>query len=98
MEWDPPSAPNGLITHYNLYVNYENGTDDTFIIDGQVTSYNITDLPPYQSISVELSVSTAVGEGPRCPRVTDKTAQARKFVINNRKHKICHSLWLQYKL
>ena len=82
VEWDPPSTPNGLITHYNLYVDYENGTDDAFIIDGQVTTYNITNLLPYQSISVEISANTSIGEGPRCPRVMDKTAQTREFVCD----------------
>lgn len=78
VEWDPPSIPNGLITHYNLYVDYENGTNDTFTIEGQVNVQNITDLLPYQFISVELSANTSVGEGPRCPRVTDQTAQSGK--------------------
>lgn len=80
VEWNPPSTPNGLITHYNLYVDYENGTNDTFTIEGQVTVWNITDLLPYQFISVELSANTSVGEGPRCPRVTDQTAQSGKHM------------------
>ena len=78
VEWDPPNIPNGNITHYNLYVDYENRTSNTFVIEGQATIYNITDLLPYQFISVEMSANTSVGEGPRCPRVTDQTAQSCK--------------------
>ena len=86
VEWNPPTTPNGLITHYNLYVDYENGTNDTFIIKGQVTMCNITDLLPYQLISVELSANTSVGEGPRCPRVTDQTAQSCKHNVMQTKN------------
>jgi hypothetical protein len=78
VEWDPPTTPNGLITHYNLYVDYENGTSDTFTVEGQTTVWNITELLPYQFISVEMSANTSIGEGPRCPRVIDQTAQSSK--------------------
>ncbi len=78
VEWDPPITPNGLITHYNLYVDYENETSDTFTVEGQTTVWNITELLPYQFISVEMSANTSIGEGPRCPQVTDQTAQSSK--------------------
>ena len=78
VEWDPPSTPKGVITHYNLYVDYENGSNDTFIVEGQATVYNITDLIPFQFVSVEMSANTSVGEGPRCPQVTDQLPQACK--------------------
>ena len=79
VEWDPPSVPNGVITAYNIYVDYENGTNDTYIIvKGQATTYNITDLLPYQVVSVEISANTSIGEGPHCPKVMDHTAQTCK--------------------
>ena len=78
VEWNPPSIPNGQITHYNLYVDYENGTNDTLIVEGQFVTCNITDILPYQYVSVEMSANTSVGEGPRCPRVMDQTAQSCK--------------------
>ena len=78
LEWDPPRVPNGVITAYNIYVDYENGTNDTFTVIGQVTKYNITDLLPYQVVSVEISANTSIGEGPHCPKVMDQTAQTCK--------------------
>ena len=70
---------NGILTAYNLYVDYENGTNDTFIVEGEVTAYNIRNLLPYQMVSLEISANTSVGEGPRCPQVTDQTAQTCKL-------------------
>ena len=78
IEWDPPSVPNGVIIAYNIYVDYENGTNDTFTVIGRVTKYNITNLLPYQVVSVEISANTSIGEGPHCPKLMDQTAQTCK--------------------
>ena len=79
VQWDPPRVPNGIITRYKLYVGYENGSVDVFYVDGESSSYNVTNLLPYQIISVEISASTNVGEGPRTFRFEIQTAQAGKI-------------------
>ena len=78
VQWSPPSVPNGIITHYTIHIHYENGTHNVFSVDGQSTSYNITDLFPYQIISVDIAASTVIGEGPHSLQLEVQTAQARK--------------------
>ena len=79
VEWRPPRVPNGVITRYTLYVGFEDGSVDVFYVNGESTSYNITNLQPYQIISVEISASTSVGEGPRSYKMEVQTAQAGKI-------------------
>ena len=76
--WSPPLIPNGVITRYNLYIGYEtqSGVIDRFTTDGQSTSYNISNLLPYQQISIEVAASIHIGEGLSSINET-RTAQAR---------------------
>ena len=76
--WSPPLRSNGVVTRYTLYIGYEtqSGVIDVFITDGQSTSYNVSNLLPYQQISIEVTASTRIGEGPSSVHET-RTAQAR---------------------
>ena len=47
-----------------------------FTTGGRSTSYNISNLLPYQQISIEMTASTRIGEGPSSVHET-RTAQAR---------------------
>jgi hypothetical protein len=78
VHWSPPLRPNGVITRYNLYIGYESqsGEIEVFNTNGQSTFYNISNLLPYQQISIEVTASTRVGEGPSFVHET-RTAQAR---------------------
>lgn len=62
IQWDPPPTPNGVITHYTVYI------DDSLVISVSATSgtqsISISDFSPYQTLSVRLSASTMIGEGP----------------------------------
>lgn len=78
-EWSPPRVPNGIITRYTLYIGFEDGSVEVFYVNGQSTSYNVTNLLPYQIISVQISASTVIGEGPRTSSVEVQTAQAGKI-------------------
>ena len=63
--WIMPSPPNGIITSYSLYVNYSDGSPIAVIrSDASTTNYTITNLQPYQLVIVQISASTAAGEGP----------------------------------
>lgn len=79
--WNPPMRPNGVITRYTLYIGYEtqSGEINVFNTDGQSTSYNVSNLLPYQEISIEVTASTRIGEGPSSVHET-RTAQARMLV------------------
>ena len=78
VHWSPPLTPNGVITRYNLYIGYDSqsGEIEVFNTDGQSTFYNISNLLPYQQISIEVTASTRIGEGPSSVHET-RTAQAR---------------------
>ena len=75
VHWTPPAVSNGVITHYTLYIGYENGELDVFSLDRDTTSYNITNLNPYEQISINVTASTHVGEGPSSGNKI-RTAQA----------------------
>ena len=49
-----------------------------FYVNGESTSYNITNLFPFQIISVDISASTDIGEGPHTSQMEVQTAQACK--------------------
>ena len=81
MFWNPPNIPNGVITRYIVYAGYENGSVDVFYVNGNSSAYNISNLYPFQIISVEISAGTIIGEGPRTPRMEIQTAQTRKCSV-----------------
>ena len=63
--WIMPSTPNGIITSYSLYVNYSDGSPISVLqSNASTTNYTITNLQPYQLVIVQISASTAAGEGP----------------------------------
>ena len=76
--WSVPMTPNGIITHYTLYVDYKNGTVDPLTFQPSITSYIITGLSPYQQVGVKLSASTVIGAGPNSTREDVRTAQTGK--------------------
>ena len=51
---------------------------EVFNTDGQSTSYNVTDLLPYELISVRVTASTRIGEGPAATKEI-RTDQARMY-------------------
>ena len=83
VSWSPPAQPNGLITHYTLYADYGDGSTATpTTMDSMFT---ISSLKPYQTVSVQVSASTSVGEGPRTETVEFTTDQASEYG----RHRIC---------
>ena len=69
-------TPNGIITHYTLYINYTNGSDiSARTVDGQLTLYLLDGLTPYQEVGVSISATTSGGEGPHSEYFYDTTEQ-----------------------
>ena len=65
VSWIAPSIPNGILTSYNLYINYSDGSPIARIqSNSDAVNYTVTGLQPYQLVSVMISASTAAGEGP----------------------------------
>ena len=76
IQWEPPLIPNGIITHYTLYINYTNGSEiSTRTIDSQFTLYLLEGLTPYQEVGVSISATTGGGEGPQSDYVYNTTEQ-----------------------
>ena len=64
--WVEPTVPNGIITGYILYVNYSDGSPVVVLQSGALpTNYTLINLQPYQLVTVQVSATTAAGEGPR---------------------------------
>lgn len=74
ISWNPPTTPNGVITHYTLY------TIEVIVVsasDGETTYwYSLTGLHPNLLVSVVISASTSAGEGPLSDPVEKKTPEA----------------------
>ena len=78
-EWAPPPTPNGNITFYTVYIDYNNGSLDTFTAVN--LNYTLNNLSPHQLIGVEISASTSVGEGPRAETHESRTHQDGKILL-----------------
>ena len=77
IEWSPPSVPNGIITAYTMYINYNNGTSKAErATGGSAASYLLEGLSPFQLVGVQMTASTSVGEGPRSNTTDGRTNSA----------------------
>ncbi len=79
--WSPPSPTNGMITGYNLYVDFRNGTSTVIMVEPTATEYNLDNLSPYQEVYMSATARTAVGEGPNTTVATARTDQTRKMLF-----------------
>ncbi len=88
--WGQPTIPNGIITQYTLYVNYLDSSPlVTFTTSNAVTEYILSGLEPYQLVVVQVSASTAVGEGPKSnatERRTNEEGMSPAAVLTPRVH------------
>ena len=79
--WSSPDTPNGIITVYNIYVTYDNGSIENMTVNGSENSYLIGGLSPHQLVYVSISASTIAGEGPSTSRLEQRTGQASKTIM-----------------
>ena len=77
--WLEPDEPNGVITFYTVYVN--ESMDGT--TEGAVTMYTITDLQPYQLVTVSVSAHTAIGEGPESIATSVRSMEAGELQLKH---------------
>ena len=64
VQWLPPVVPNGIITHYSIYINYNNGTHPKRQVGADNSLYLLEELRPHQMVGIRISASTIAGEGP----------------------------------
>ena len=77
IEWQSPTIPNGIITLYTIYADYNNGSNETtFMTNSTERSFILDGLTPYQLIGVNMSASTIIGEGPVTMKIYERTSQS----------------------
>ena len=68
--------PNGIISHYTMYINYTNSSEiSTRNVDSQLTVYLLEGLTPHQLVGISISATTGGGEGPQSNYVYNTTEQ-----------------------
>jgi hypothetical protein len=77
VKWDPPSAPNGVITAYTLDTD-EMGAEtfETHTVPPHTTSFTLRFLSPGTTHRVQVSAVNAAGEGPASPILVATTRQS----------------------
>jgi len=74
IKWSPPDVPNGVITAYTIYINYNNGTSVAErVMDGSMLNYTLDNLSTFQLVSIQMTANTSVGEGPRSTTADGRT-------------------------
>ena len=77
LSWKPPELSYGVITNYNLYINYTNGSGIEER-EAPSTTYTITQLLPYQNVTVNISAENSAGEGSLQATFSGRTRESSK--------------------
>ena len=78
--WIEPLISNGIVIHYNVYVNYSDGSPIAVLqSNAAATNYTVTNLQPCQFVTVQVSASTAAGEGPRSEPAMGRSREEGSF-------------------
>ena len=73
--------PNGIITHYNIYIDFTNGTNiTTSSVLGDSTLYLLDQLSVFQLVGVSISAITGGGEGPMSSYVFNRSAETGMII------------------
>ena len=75
VQWLPPEVPNGIITHYFIYINY-NGIHHKRQVGADISLYLLEELRPHQMVGIRISASTIAGEGPLSVEKSTMTNEA----------------------
>ena len=75
ISWSPPSTPNGVIVSYTLYISSSSVTTTR---NQQQLDFIMGGFVPYERVSVRVSASTKIGEGPPSEPVIAYTQETSK--------------------
>ena len=78
ISWSPPNTPNGFIVSYTLYVSSSSVTTTR---NQQLLDFVMGEFTPYERVSVRVSASTKIGEGPQSEPVIVYTQETSKSTI-----------------
>lgn len=87
ISWLPPRRPNGLLTHYTVYVRALNQGKEVKIghnaVPAQKLHYEAVDLKPHESYEAWVTASTKIGHGSSTPviKLQPSTTGKRSRVI-----------------
>ena len=76
IEWSPPNIPNGVITAYTIYIDYNNDMLEAgriAVTNSSTSHFTLEDLLPFQLVTVEMTANTSVGEGPKSGPIEVRT-------------------------
>ena len=76
----PPSTPNGFIVSYTLHISF---STITITRNQQQLGFVLGGLTPYERVSVRVSASTKIGEGPQSEPVivyTQETSKSHMYI------------------
>ena len=74
--WSPPELKYGEIVFYNVSVNFSNGT--SIYKTTNMSYYSLSQLSPYQRVTVKISATNSVGQGPYSNDFTVTTKESSK--------------------
>ena len=80
ISWNPPTAPNGIITVYEIRYRESTSTGPYNITNTTNTQYSIVGLIPNTSYTIGVRAYTSIGPGEWTDREFN-TAQIRKKLI-----------------
>ena len=75
ISWSLPNTPNGVIVSYTSYIS---SSSDTSTRSQQLMDFVVGGLTPYERVSVRVSASTKIGEGPPSEPVIAYTQETSK--------------------
>ena len=70
LQWDPPSSPNGVITHY--VVTYNGTTVNTANASTMLT---LTELEPFTTYTISVAARTGAGVGSVSDGIVVRTSE-----------------------
>ena len=78
VEWEAPAIPNGVITHYSVY-----NTSGVLVdkVNSSLRNYVYSGLAPFEVVSMCVSASTSVGEGPKSQPVSTRIRESGLSMI-----------------
>lgn len=76
LTWLPPELSYGIITNYTIRTDFNNGTDPISYISTSINQF-ISNLQPYQTITVTISANNSKGEGPSSSSKEFRTNESR---------------------
>ena len=80
LTWSPPELSYGIITNYTI--QFDKGTG-LIMRTSNMNRYSISQLQPYQTISVMISATNSIGSGPFSDPTDFTTNESSKTTQNN---------------